>query len=404
LKAIEVLKGQSTLPYEFRLMRKDTGTIWVLDRVTSIQYRGKRSVLGTLTDITERKRAEAEVLAYTSQIETLFNVGATVSQTLNLAELLDIVLERVLSVMEIEAGGIFLLDRQTNDLVLKAHRGVSEQFARHVERMSVGEGFARRAAQSRKPVVVRNLPPDAEFAKMLLEHEGVQSLAAIPIMVKDRFLGVMNLVGGSQRDFTDQEVRLLEAIANQIGVAVENAQLYEQAVELAFTDGLTGLYNRRYLMEQIEREFSRAQRAGVPLSVIMIDLDGLKRINDRFGHHQGDAVLKEIGRIIKVNTRLSDVAARWGGDEFMLLTPETDSGSANKIGDRIRSQVERYRPVMDGNRERVSVSVGIASCPADVSRPSSAKITELLQRADEAMYEAKRCGGNRLCTAASLES
>jgi diguanylate cyclase (GGDEF)-like protein/PAS domain S-box-containing protein len=398
-KAIEVLKGQSSLPYEFRLMRKDSGVVWVLDRVTSIHYKGKRSVLGTLADITERKHAEAEILAYTRQIETLFNIAATVSQTLNLSELLDSVLERVLSISETEAGGIFLLDGKTNDLVLRAHCGVSEEFARRVERITVGEGFARRAARARRPIVVGDLPADAKFADVLLRKEGVESLAAIPIMVKDRFLGVVNLVSNRRRDFSDREVRLLEAIASQIGVAVENAQLYEQALELAFTDGLTGLYNRRYLMEQIEREFSRARRNGSSLTLIMLDLDGLKNINDRYGHHHGDSVLSGIGKIIKANTRLSDVAARWGGDEFMLLTPDTDSSGAHKIGDRIRSQVERFRPTMDGVRVRVSISVGIASCSADSYSGNGATITQLLQRADEAMYEAKSCGGNRLCTA-----
>lgn len=402
-KAIQVLKGQSSLPYEFRLMRKDSGVVWVLDKVTSIHYKGKRSVLGTLADIAERKHTEAEILAYTRQIETLFNIVATVSQTLNLSELLDSVLERVLSVSDIEAGGIFLLDGTTNDLVLRAHRGVSEQFARHVERMTVGEGFARRAARARRPIIAGDLPANAKFADVLARKEGIESLAAIPIMVKDRFLGVMNLISNRRRDFSDQEVRLLEAIASQIGVAVENAQLYEQAMELAFTDGLTGLYNRRYLMEQIERELSRSHRSGSPVTLIMIDLDGLKTINDRYGHHQGDSVLSEIGRIIKANTRSSDVAARWGGDEFVLLAPETDSSGAHKIADRIRSQVERFRTKMDGVQVRVSISVGIASCSAEPHSGHMATITELLQRADEAMYEAKKLGGNRLCTAAQVE-
>ena len=399
-KAIEVLKGQSSLPYEFRLMRKDSDVVWVLDRVASIQYGGKRSVLGTLADITDRKHTEAEVLAYTRQIETLFNIVATVSQTLNLSELLDSVLERVLSLSDIEAGGIFLLDGRTNDLVLRAHRGVSEQFARHVERMTVGEGFARRAARARKPIIVGEVPPGAKFADFLLNNESVRSLAAIPIMVKERFLGVINLVSNRHRDFSEQEVRLLETIASQVGVAVENAQLYEQALELAFTDGLTGLYNRRYMIDQIERELSRSHRSGNPLTLVMIDLDGLKRINDRYGHHRGDSVLSGIGEIIKANTRSSDIAARWGGDEFMLLTPETASSGAHKIADRIRAQVERFQPVMDGNQVQVSISVGIASCSAEPRSGSLAMMTELLQRADEAMYEAKKLGGNRLCTAA----
>jgi len=175
-------------------------------------------------------------------------------------------------------------------------------------------------------------------------------------------------------------------------MSIDNAQLYEQALKLAFTDGLTGLYNRRYLMEQIEREFTRAERNKNTLSLMMIDLDSLKSINDSYGHHEGDAVLRGLGGIIKENTRASDVAARWGGDEFMLLTPETGSKDARKIGDRIRSQVERYRPGLDGEQERISISIGIASYPGHAS-----SVTQLLQRVDEAMYGAKRGGRNQIC-------
>ena len=391
-KAMEVLRGQNSSPYEFRLIRKDLETVWVLDRLTSIQYKGKRSVLGTLMDITERKRIETEVLDYTRQIETLFNVGTAVSQTLNLPELLDSVLERVLGVMEIEAGGIFLLDKQTEELVLKAYRGTSAEFVGRVGGLMVAEGFTGQAALSKKPFVVEDVAADPRLTRVGAKEEGIQSFAAVPIVAKDKVLGVMGVGSYRSRQFPDREVKLLSTIANQMGMAIENAQLYEQALELASTDGLTGLYNRRYLMEQVERELNRAERSNGSVSLMMIDLDGLKAINDRFGHHEGDSILKGLGGIIKVNTRASDVAARWGGDEFMLLTPETSSKGAGRIGERIRSQVEGYRPKIDGEEVRITISVGIASCPAHAS-----DVTQLLQRVDEAMYSAKRGGKNQIC-------
>jgi diguanylate cyclase (GGDEF)-like protein len=215
-------------------------------------------------------------------------------------------------------------------------------------------------------------------------------------MSKERVLGLMGVGSYSSRRFSERDVKLLGAIANQIGMAIDNAQLYEQALELAFTDGLTGLYNRRYLMEQIEREFNRVERSDGSLSLMMIDLDGLKGINDRFGHHEGDSVLRGLGSIIKANTRASDVAARWGGDEFMLLTPETTSNGARRIGERIRTQVEQYRPKMDGEEVAISISVGIALYPGHAS-----DVTQLLQRVDEAMYQAKRGGRNQLCVFSS---
>ena len=354
-----------------------------------LELRQRVSELETLE--TERKRIEEEFARHTKQVEMLYHVAQTMSQTLNLEELLDSALEKVLEVMDIEAGGILLLAEQTNELVLRAHRGLSAEFVQGVKGLRVGEGFAGQVAQSGKPLLVKNLPDDPKLTRMVAKREGLQSLAAIPVMAKERILGVMSVVSYGYREFSDREVRMLSIIANQIGVAIENAQLHEHALELAFTDGLTGLYNRRYLMEQIEREFAHAQRSEAPLSLIMIDLDGLKEINDCFGHHGGDAALKELGRIIKGNTRASDIAARWAGDEFMLLTPEADSSSARRIAKRIRAQVEQCLIKIDGREVGITISVGIASYPAH-----ALGVSELLQKADEAMYNAKKGGKNQL--------
>ena len=389
-KAIDVLKGQSSLPYEFRLIRKDSELIWVLDRVASIQYKGKRSVLGTIMDVTERKKAEDEVRLYTGQLETLFNIGATVSQTLNLGEILDSVLDKVMEVMGVEASGIFLLDEQTNKLLLRAHRGMPARLVRDLKALNVEDGFIGKVAQSGKPLLMDDVSVDHRLARSKARGK-FESFAAVPIIAKEKIRGVMGVGSHRYREFPDWEVRMLGTISNQIGMAIENAQLYEHALQLAFTDSLTGLYNRRYLMEQIEREFIRAERSKSPFSLIMVDLDGLKDINDSYGHQHGDAFLREVGRIIKVNTRASDVAARWGGDEFMLLATEADSASSSKIAERVRSQVGRYRMEIDGRKVGITISAGVVSYPAH-----ALGISELIKNVDEAMYNAKRGGKNQL--------
>jgi PAS domain S-box-containing protein len=268
-KAIEVLKSHSSSPYEFRLIRKDSGIVWVLDRVASIQYKGKRSVLGTLMDITERKHAEEDVGRYTKQLETLFNIGTTVSQTLNLEELLVNVLDKVLEVTGVEVTGIFLFDEKTKKLVLRAHRGMSSSFVHEIRLLSDGDGVLKQVLETGKPLLVENVSVDHRFNHHGARKERVQSFAALSIMAKEKILGVMGIGSYRHRGFPDWEVRMLGTIANQIGMAIDNAQLYEHALELAFTDSLTGLYNRRYLMDQIEREFIRAQRSKAPLSLVI---------------------------------------------------------------------------------------------------------------------------------------
>lgn len=391
-KAIEVLKGQSNLPYQFRLVRKNGEIAWVLDRLASIQSNGKRSVLGTLADISEMKRAEAQILEYTQQLEALFNIGVAASRTLDIGELLDSVLDKVLNVMEFKAGGIFLFDPKTNELALRAYRGVSKRFVKKVEQMVLNEGFSARVAISGKPLLIPDVESDSRLRRMEIRSEGIHSFAAVPIMAKEQILGIMAVGGHSARQFPPSATYLLSTIASQIGMAIDNARLYERALQLAFTDSLTGLYNRRYLLDQLDREFARANRNQSSLSLVMMDVDGLKAINDTFGHNEGDAVLKELGSILKINTRASDIAARWGGDEFVLLTSDTDSKGARRIGERIRSQVERRRPMISGKETSISISVGIASYPENASG-----VTELLKRSDEAMYNAKGLGKNQVC-------
>jgi diguanylate cyclase (GGDEF)-like protein len=256
--------------------------------------------------------------------------------------------------------------------------------------VSIGNGFIGQVAKSGKPILAEDVSADSKLSRVRKMGDGIQSFAAVPIMAKEKILAVMGVGSRKYRKFPDWEILMVDTIANQIGMAIENAQLYEHALGLAFTDSLTGLYNRRYLMDQIEREFIRAQRSKATLSLVMVDLDGLKAINDRFGHHVGDRFLKEVARIVKVNTRASDVAARWGGDEFVLLAPVTDSRSAIKIAERIRAQVERYRMKLEGKKAGITISSGIVTYPDHAS-----VVAELLKKADEAMYDAKRGGRNR---------
>jgi len=189
-------------------------------------------------------------------------------------------------------------------------------------------------------------------------------------------------------------ILLTHAHPDHDGSAAELARLWELPVHVHSADLplLTGLYNRRYLLEEFDREFTRANRNGSSLSLVMIDLDDLKTINNRFGHNEGDIALRELARILRLNTRTSDLAARWGGDEFVLLAPDTDIKRARIIGERIRSEVEHSRPTAVDQQMAIRVSVGIASYPAHASC-----VTELIKRADQAMYNAKGLGKNQVC-------
>jgi len=323
-------------PDEFRIMRKDGATVWVSERVTSIDHGEGEAVLGTLTDITERRTAEATSREHIRQVEMLLDISTRLGHSLNLAELLQGVLESVAEAIQVDAVGVCLLDEQSGGLVLEAHRGLSADAARRLLRTEPGEGFVGRAARPGKAVVVSHQSPGTTHDREVLRRVGLRSVCSVPVMAREKILGVIWVGVRESRDLAGREVRLLGSIAAQIGVAVENAQIHEQAVEAAFTDSLTGLYNRRYLLEQMPRELARAERQATALSLIMIDVDGLKAVNDRLGHDQGDQLLREVADIIRTSVRASDVAARpgggmslWSSRRTLVLPVPTRSGGAS---------------------------------------------------------------------------
>jgi diguanylate cyclase (GGDEF)-like protein len=189
--------------------------------------------------------------------------------------------------------------------------------------------------------------------------------------------------------FPSDDIKLLASIANQAAMAIVNARLYRETVELSLTDPLTGTANRRHLFQQLEMELSRAQRFGNELSVFMIDIDHFKLYNDRHGHPAGDEVLKSIGRTLLGTVRKIDTVARYGGEEFAVLLPQIRRQEALLVGEKLRRAVSQLAfPAAAG---RITVSIGLAHFPIDALSGR-----DLISRADEALYAAKNGGRNRL--------
>lgn len=193
--------------------------------------------------------------------------------------------------------------------------------------------------------------------------------------------------------FDEPSFELLIAAAGQIGMALENARLFEETKILSITDGVTSLYNHRYFRERLEEEFERAKRYKRPLSLIMIDLDFFKKYNDTNGHPKGDELLRNIAEIFKREARKSDIVARYGGEEFVIILPETLKETSVVMAERLRKEIEST--VFKGGETqpggRVTISLGISSYDG------SGTIEEFIKRADDALYCAKKDGRNRVC-------
>lgn len=226
---------------------------------------------------------------------------------------------------------------------------------------------------------------DREFLKKL----GIRSALIVPLIMRERVLGVLFLQDCTNpRDWSIDDISTIGSLADNLSVAIENAELHQEIARQAVTDGLTGVANRRSFNESFSREFERARRYNEPLSLVIIDLDYLKKINDTYGHKAGDDAIASIGKLLKQSSRVSDLPARYGGEEFCLLLPNTELDMAEQLAERIRRKINEVHVEGPGN---ISASIGVASYPSHADDPDS-----LFQKADSALYAAKQSGRNRV--------
>jgi len=245
---------------------------------------------------------------------------------------------------------------------------------------------------SRRVLTIHDLDLGAS-ERALLEAWGAVSVLLLPLTVAGRIVGVAEFASAARVAAPGlDELELYSAMANHAAAALENARLLAQLRQAADVDQVTGLNNHRYLQERLKQEVARASRTGAPLSVLMIDLDGFKLINDRHGHADGDRVLRDVAAMLKLTVRTNDVVARYGGDEFVILMPDTDEEAARLVADRVVKGIRgQVHALYEGAEGRVSCSVGMAVHPID-GRTAAA----LLKAADAAMYGVKRAGGSRV--------
>lgn len=239
-------------------------------------------------------------------------------------------------------------------------------------------------------VVQRDAQDMAAPERQVLDERGVHTLLILPLSVAGRTIGLVELfVTSGPREFSDYEANVYRTMANQAAAVLENARLLEQLRHAADMDQVTGANNHRYLQERLKQEVARSARSQAPLSVLMIDLDGFKAINDEHGHGDGDRVLRNVAAGLKLAVRANDIVARYGGDEFVVLMPDTDLEAAQVVAQRVVQGVRTQRHgLSDGTDGRLSCSAGLAVYPDDGRTPAN-----LLKSADAAMYAVKRAGG-----------
>jgi diguanylate cyclase (GGDEF)-like protein len=251
-----------------------------------------------------------------------------------------------------------------------------------------GEGVSGRVFETGEPVYLPDVRSSSEFLYYGGRRMDVRSFMCVPLLSKGKTIGVLNVHHSSPNAFDAESVATMRVLASYMAIAIENADLFHFVKTLAEKDSLTLLYNHGAFHEKLQIELERAARYGRALSVIMLDLDGFKEINDSYGHVVGDRILLMTAGVLCAHLRKSDIAARYGGDEFAVILPETDLAAATTIASRIAAGISEVR--MDtgkGDTIPFTASIGYAAC-----LPESRGRENILNVADRLMYESKRRG------------
>ena len=319
------------------------------------------------------------------QLEAINAIAKQTTAVLDLKDLLDKVCSLVLEAFAVDHVSVLLKDQDA--LVMRAHRGRLTPAITDDEQLPNNTGLWSEAFHSGKTVAQGKAAPGS-----VETFKESQSRMCIPLISFGQTVGVLVLDSKREDAFNPADASPLESVADICATAIQNAHYVERVRHLANIDGLTGIFNRRYFEKQIADELERSRRYDTELTVVMVDIDHFKRLNDEFGHLLGDEVLRQVSSIFSQQLRKNDVVCRYGGEEFAILLPQTNFQQAQAVAEKLRKVVEAWQ--FPGVPRPVTISSGVASCPAH-----GATRDDVVKAADAALYTAKQSGRNCVVTA-----
>jgi diguanylate cyclase (GGDEF)-like protein len=322
------------------------------------------------------------------EAENLRLAASAISSSLELPQVLDNILTHLEQVVLFDSACVFL--RESTHLRAVAGRGLPDPTLWLNRQFPLDELYLL-AQRSRQPTLIGDASQDGRF-----HHWGetiyVRGWMGVPLIIRERVTGILTLDSRQPNAFNSNHARQAAAFADQVAIAIENARLYQQVQWEAMNDPLTRLYNRRGLFDLGQREVERSRRFGHPLTAIMIDIDLFKDVNDNYGHNTGDLVLSALADELVRQVRDVDIVGRYGGEEIVILLPETSLDGGVMAAERLRQAVEQLPIPGEQALLTITISLGVAELTSRVT-----DLTTLIDMSDNAMYQAKQAGRNRVC-------
>lgn len=340
----------------------------------------------------QARKLEEKIL----ELYTLYNISKTLSMSHQLDDLFNGTMELVGEALNIGEYCLMLL--HGDELVIRVAHGLGEDVTSKV-RFRLDEGISGKVAKSGKAVFVPDVSKEKDFLYYKGFKKDIGSFLSVPLIVKGEVIGVLNTHKPQKNAFKKSDLELFTAVAEHVAVAIEKARLFEKTKEDAARDELTNLYSRRFFFEKLSQEMKRSKRYKRVFSIIMMDIDHFKNYNDLYGHIQGDNALRQTARIMEESLRGEDIAARFGGEEFILLLPEIDKKHAVSAAEKLRKRIvdAKYigEELLPGGE--FTASFGISSYPEDGEEG-----LQLIDIADKALYLSKSRGRNRVFSSSDL--
>jgi diguanylate cyclase (GGDEF)-like protein len=344
-----------------------------------------QTAAGQVSVAVENARLFAEEQRRSRQLAFLNNISKTAISSEDSEQMLAAIVAEIQKTFRFDHIGIGILDYATKDIEIKAEAGITTQALG--KRIQLGAGILGRVARSGESALVQTSGNDP--LQGVLEHS--RSVLCIPIAYGSTLLGVLNVESQQEDAFSPQDVLIMNTLADLLATALHNSFVFQKLQQQSITDGLTGIKTRRFFYEALSSEWRRGLRSGRPFSVILIDLDRFKAVNDTHGHLEGDLVLARLGRLLEQKCRQSNVVARYGGDEFIILMPETGIEQAEALAERLRQWLATDTML---NEHKITGSFGVASYPVH-----GRSAEEIVRVADVGMYISKHAGGDRVSIA-----